>query len=60
MKLVRMIISVTAEQKAKLVALRAKGYTESGYIRALLDRELGKDNPETSTREDDHDNSANT
>ena len=40
MKLIRMNISIPALLKAKLDALRANGTTVSGYIRALLEREL--------------------
>lgn len=40
MKLIRMMIQVSAEQKGKLRDLRKRGYSESGFIRMLLDREL--------------------
>lgn len=42
MKMVRMLIQVPESVKARLDALRAKGYTASGYVRSLLERELGK------------------
>ena len=40
MKMERVLIQLPADLKAKLDALRAQGYTVSGYIRALLEREL--------------------
>ena len=40
MSMVKMLIHVPAPLKAKLDALRDQGYTASGYIRALLEREL--------------------
>ena len=40
MNLVAIPILVTQKQKAKLDSLRAKGFTMSGFIRALLDREF--------------------
>ena len=36
----RLLIQVPALLKAKLDALRTQGFTTSGYIRALLEREL--------------------
>lgn len=42
MKMVRLLIQVPESVKAKLDALRAKGYTASGYIRSLLERELNQ------------------
>ena len=38
----KMLIHVPAPLKAKLDALRDQGYTASGFIRALLERELNK------------------
>jgi len=38
----RLMIQIPAPLKAKLDALRAKGYTASGFIRALLERELNQ------------------
>ena len=38
--MVRMLIQVPEPLKAKLDALRRQGYTASGYIRSLLEREL--------------------
>lgn len=42
MKMVRMLIQLPASLKAKLDALKAQGYTASGYIRSLLERELNQ------------------
>ncbi len=38
----RVMIQLPKPLKAKLDALRTQGYTASGYIRALLERELTK------------------
>jgi hypothetical protein len=40
MKMERLLIQVPVPLKAKLDALRGQGYTASGYVRALLEREL--------------------
>lgn len=40
MKMTRLLIQIPAPIKAKLDALRAQGTTASGYIHALLEREL--------------------
>jgi len=40
MKMIRMLIQLPQPLKAKLDALRKQGTTSSGYIRALLEREL--------------------
>jgi len=40
MSMVKMLIHLPAPLKAKLDALRNQGYTASGYIRALLERNL--------------------
>lgn len=40
MKMTRMMIQLPQPLKAKLDALRKQGTTASGYIRALLEREL--------------------
>ncbi len=50
MKTVRMLVTLPKSLKAKLDALRSQGYTASGYIRALLERELMK-NQVTRKRE---------
>ena len=40
MKMERVLIQLPKGLKAKLDALRSQGYTASGYIRALLEREF--------------------
>ncbi len=40
MKMERVLIQLPTDLKAKLDSLRSQGYTASGYIRALLEREL--------------------
>ena len=47
MKQHRLLIQLPDRLKVKLDALRAQGYTASGYIRALLEREL---NPPTTPK----------
>ena len=42
MKMERMMIQLPPQLKAKLDALREHGFTASGYIRALLERELNE------------------
>ncbi len=42
MQMERVLIQLPAPLKAKLDSLRAQGYTASGYIRALLERELNE------------------
>ena len=42
MKMVKMLIQVPQPIKAQLDALRAQGYTSSGFIRALLEREFAQ------------------
>ena len=42
MKMERMMIQLPVQLKGKLDALRQQGFTASGYIRALLERELGQ------------------
>ncbi len=44
MSMERLVIQVPQSLKRKLDALRAKGYTASGYIRFLLERELSQPN----------------
>ena len=39
-KMERVIIQVPSAIKRRLDALRTKGYTASGFVRALLEREL--------------------
>ncbi len=38
----RLMVQIPKPLKAKLDALRAQGYTASGYIRAVLERELNQ------------------
>ena len=40
MSMIKVLIHLPAPLKAKLDILREQGYTASGYIRALLEREL--------------------
>ncbi len=40
MAMVKMLVHLPKPLKAKLDSLRTQGYTASGYIRALLEREL--------------------
>ena len=42
MKMERIMIQMPRSMKRKLDNLRKQGYTASGYIRALLERELDK------------------
>ncbi len=42
MSMERLVIQLPKPLKRKLDALRAKGFTISGYIRALLERELSQ------------------
>ena len=42
MKMERVLIQLPTDLKAKLDSLRAQGYTASGFIRALLERELNQ------------------
>ena len=45
MPMERVLIQLPKPLKAKLDALRTQGYTASGYIRALLERELNQGKP---------------
>lgn len=48
-KLVRIVIQLPADLKTRLDGLKQQGYTTSGFIRAMLERELTKmdqQNPE--------------
>ena len=44
MSMIKVLIHLPTPLKAKLDALREQGYTASGYIRALLERELNQPN----------------
>jgi len=50
MKMERIMIQLPPALKEKLESLRTQGYTTSGYIRALLERELGPSNLMNSGR----------
>jgi predicted DNA-binding protein len=41
-KLVRIVIQLPVELKEQLDTLKQQGYTTSGFIRAMLERELNK------------------
>lgn len=43
MKMIRLNVQIPAPLKTKLDELRRQGTTASGYIRALLERELGRE-----------------
>ncbi len=47
MAMVKMLVHLPKPLKAKLDSLRTQGYTASGYIRALLERELHTTKPTT-------------
>ncbi len=51
MKMARLLIQLPTPLKRKLDALRAQGYTASGYIRALLERELNGKEGSSNGRE---------
>ena len=40
MKMAKLLVITPKSLKAKLDALRTQGYTDSGFIRAVLEREL--------------------
>ena len=42
MAMVKLLVHLPAPLKAKLDGLRTQGYTASGYIRSLLERELNQ------------------
>ena len=42
MKMERVLIQLPPDLKAKLDSLRSQGYTASGFIRAVLERELNQ------------------
>lgn len=41
-KLVRIVIQLPSDLKTRLDSLKQQGYTTSGFIRAMLERELAK------------------
>jgi hypothetical protein len=44
MKMEKLLISLPKPMKLQLQTLRAEGYTASGFIRALLEREFNQRN----------------
>jgi len=50
MKMTRILIQVPVPLKRKLDALRGQGYSVAGYVRAVLERELGKTTTEPKAR----------
>lgn len=42
MKMIRVLVQLPQPVKAHLEALCRDGYTASGYIRALIERDLGR------------------
>jgi len=45
MAMVKMLVHLPASLKAQLDGLKKQGYTASGYIRALVEREFQKRKP---------------
>ena len=45
-RLVRIVIQLPQELKGRLDELKQQGYTASGFIRAMLEREFAKGNDE--------------
>lgn len=50
MRMVKILISIPEGLKRRLDGLKRHGYTASGYIRGLLDRELGAGKSEKPER----------
>ncbi len=46
-KLVRIVIQLPMDLKTRLDGLKQQGYTTSGFIRAMLERELSKIDQDT-------------
>ncbi len=46
-KLVRIVIQLPLDLKTRLDGLKQQGYTTSGFIRAMLERELAKIDEQT-------------
>ncbi len=42
MRMKRLVVALPESLKRKLDALRSQGYTASGYIRAVLEKELNQ------------------
>jgi len=49
-KLVRIVIQLPVDLKTQLDNLKQQGYTTSGFIRAMLERELAKMDQKTEQR----------
>jgi metal-responsive CopG/Arc/MetJ family transcriptional regulator len=49
-KLVRIVIQLPVDLKNQLDKLKQQGYTTSGFIRAMLERELAKMDQETEQK----------
>ena len=47
-KLVRIVIQLPMDLKIRLDSLKQQGYTTSGFIRAMLERELAKIDQQTA------------
>jgi hypothetical protein len=47
-KLVRIVIQLPMDLKIRLDGLKQQGYTTSGFIRAMLERELAKIDQQTA------------
>ncbi len=48
-RLVRIVIQLPHELKLKLDELKLQGYTASGFIRAVLEREFSKEEKEEAS-----------
>jgi len=57
MAMVKLLVHLPKPLKAKLDSLRTQGYTASGYIRALLEREFADD---SDTKGGQHDGAQRT
>ena len=53
-KLVRIVIQLPQDLKHKLDALKLQGYTASGFIRAVLEREFAKAEDKDADNRDGH------
>ncbi len=49
-RLVRVVIQLPVELKEQLDALKQQGYTASGFIRAMLEREFANAKQEATTK----------
>ena len=49
-KLVRIVIQLPIDLKTRLDGLKQQGYTTSGFIRAMLERELAKIDQQTEQK----------